>query len=252
MSQHFKDRGYPDDIIKKGRKKAEETPRLATLDYRPKPTLNRVPVVVTHHPSNPPLRQWLTQHLPILHSSSKMRSAVPTAPVVGERNCRSLKNILMPSSLPSPSQSTGSPPGCFKCSKPRCVMCKEHLVEGSHFQDSSQRETFTIRSHYTCDTTNIVYLLWCQKCNHSQYVGETKNSLRARFYQHRSDIHLKKGKCTHVVEHFNRENHSLQDLRCLVIERVYTESCLARNKREDFWRKKLQTVYPKGLNTLDD
>jgi hypothetical protein len=251
MKQNFKQRGYPDTVINKSEKKAAETPRLSTLNYKQKTSANRVPVVVTHHPHNPPLRQWLSKHLPILHSSEKMKQAVPAPPVVGERNCRSLRSILMPSCLPCTEQSALLPSGCFKCTKSRCVLCKEHVVETRQFTSTTTGERFTIRSHHTCETTNIVYLLWCTKCK-LQYVGETKNSLKQRFYQHRSDINLRKGTCTYIIQHFNQTDHTLSDLRCLVIEKVFGMSLEARNKREDFWRKKLRTVYPEGLNILDD
>ena len=175
--------------------------------------------------------------------------AVPRAPIVGERNCRSLKNILMPSSLPPPTSSTSQVPACFKCTKNKCVLCKEHLTQTNQFCSSTTKEKFTIRGHFNCDTNNIVYLLWCNKCDHAQYVGETKNSLKKRFYLHRSHIGTNKG--THVTRHFNKPDHSLRDVSCIVIEKVLGNSRAARLKREDFWRKKLRTVFPEGLNTMD-
>ena len=70
-------------------------------------------------------------------------------------------------------------------------------------------------------------MLWCNKCEQAQYVGETKNS-----HLHRSQINTNKG--THVTQHFNKTDHSLHDVRCVVTEKVLGDSQTARLKREDF------------------
>ena len=56
---------------------------------------------------------------------------------------------------------------------------------------------------------------------------------------------------TLVTRHFNLPNHSLSDLKCVVIERVHSDSLDARLRRETFWMNKLKTVSPFGLNTID-
>ena len=106
---------------------------------------------------------------------------------------------------------------------------------------------------FSCDSQNVIYLLFCQKsCANSQYVGQTKTTLRTRFYNHRSDIKKNKGdKCPLVTQHFNSHNHSLQDMRCMVIEKVFIQSQEARDKRESFWISKMKTLTPYGLNILD-
>ena len=141
-------------------------------------------------------------------------------------------------------------PGCFKCQRKQCVVCQEHLQETNTFHSHVTHETFTIRQRFTCDTTNIVYILFCDKCNLSQYTGQSKNSLKTRFYLHRS--HITKNTGTKVTRHFNQTDHSLQNMKCIIIEKVHSHTEKARLQREDFWRKKLRTVAPFGLNTLDD
>ena len=110
------------------------------------------------------------------------------------------------------------------------------------------KETFTIRHTLTCETENIIYMLYCDKCNHSQYVGETKNKLKTRFYQHRSNINKNTG--TLVTKHFNQTGHSLNDMKCIAIEKVHTDNLKRRLQRERFWISKLKTSTPEGLNTI--
>ena len=83
----------------------------------------------------------------------------------------------------------------------------------------------------------------------AQYVGETKNSLKTRFYQHRSNINKNTG--TLVTKHFNQSDHALSNLKCVVMEKGFSTDTNSRLKRETFWMNQLQTVTSYGLNTLD-
>ena len=49
--------------------------------------------------------------------------------------------------------------------------------------------------------------------------------------------------------HFNQPDHSLDDMRCMVIEGVHGSSRTDRLRRESFWISKLKTLIPQGLNT---
>ena len=251
LSSNFLKRGYPANVVNEAREEVSNTPRSEVLAYRGKTKTDRVPFVITHNPNNPPLRNILTSNLPILHSSDRMKRCVPEAPIVGERNCTSLRNMLMPSTLPPAPLPTGTTPGCCKCTNDRCVICKIHLVETRTFASSRTGELFTIREHFSCQSCNIIYLLFCQKCPHTQYVGQTKNALKTRFYTHRSDINKNSGnKKTLVTQHFNLPDHCIEDMRCVVLERVFGGTVEARLARESFWINKLVTTTPQGLNTV--
>ena len=150
----------------------------------------------------------------------------------------------MPSALPLP---TIENPGCVPCGK--CVVCRDHLLQTLTFTSSTTGEVFTIREHLSCESTNIVYLLQCDTCKASQYIGQTKNTLRTRFYLHRT--HIKHNTGTHVTRHFNLPNHTLQNMRCVALERVHHLSERARLAREDFWMKKMKTLFPFGLNSKE-
>ena len=43
---------------------------------------------------------------------------------------------------------------------------------------------YQIKSHITCETSNVIYMVQCTKCN-LQYIGETKRRLKERFNEHR-------------------------------------------------------------------
>ena len=84
--------------------------------------------------------------------------------IVGERNCRSIRDILMPSILP---RHTTSTVGTHKCSK-GCVLCREHFVECTSFASDQTGETFSIRDSMNCKSDGVIYLLSCVKCKYNQ------------------------------------------------------------------------------------
>ena len=48
-------------------------------------------------------------------------------------------------------------------------------------------ETHHIKSHITCETFNVIYLIQCRLCS-LQYIGETNRRLKDRFNEHRLPI----------------------------------------------------------------
>ena len=175
-----------------------------------------------------------------------MQQALPHFPVIGECNCNSLRSLLMLSILPTPPDAD---PGCIRCDKRPCIICTRRLAETSTFNSSTTKESFQIRHRRTCQSSNIVHLLYCNTCQQSQYMGETKNTLKTRFYQHCSNINKKTG--TLVTKHFIQTDHSIHNMKCVAVEKVHSEKPEDRLRREAFWIQKLKSLAPCGLNTLD-
>lgn len=97
-------------------------------------------------------------------------------------------------------------------------------------------------SHETC---NCIYLVYCTKC-HKQYVGQTKNELRVRIYQHAHNITHRIEKRRHVVQHFLL--HGLTALRVTGLQANPSWALGDRLRAEAQWIKRLDTRFPRGLN----
>jgi len=150
-----------------------------------------------------------------------------------EENLHILTNLL----------SINSPSIVQTCNRARCGCCK-HLTDLSHlsiFNSTTLPQTHTL----TCNSTNIVYLIHCNKCS-VNYVGETKRQLKDRLNNHRSTI--KTNKPTAISIHFNEPQHSINNLKIMPIETLTSSTDEQRKLREAFWIKTLQTTYPVGLN----
>jgi hypothetical protein len=316
LKDKLQKRGYPNKLVQDSINKVAVLPRENTLIYKTKEKTDRVPIIITHNPQNPPLSTWLKDYMPILHSSARMRKAAPDPPIVGERNCRNLRSLLMPSKLPRKTELTSSnsqqeshssrslpsstdqlesqppspeyqvmpslppdtpsiseerpcaEPGCFKCSRQRCVLCQNHLRETRTFSSCSNHTQYTIRDYLSCRSFNVIYLLDCARCGKTQYVGETGQPIHKRLYGHRHNITRYSPTAhrdpmtrtntgtftpedTMVAKHFNEDGHTICDLRCTIIEQLHTSSVVVRRHREKWWRHQLQTNYPDGLNVFD-
>lgn len=93
--------------------------------------------------------------------------------------------------------------------------------------------------------SNCIYLIYCHKCN-IQYVGETRNTLATRMWQHRHNITNKKETQTRLVQHFI--THGVQSLRVMGLQCNTSWSHTNRKNIEKQWINKLGSLFPMGLN----
>ena len=173
----------------------------------------------------------------------------------------------MPSRPPKAQPPGDHPPGCRRCTAKRCVLCAFHLQDSTTFSSVRTGCTYTIRDPVGCKNSNIIYLIDCARCGSMQYVGETGQTISRRMHGHRSDIGTgdtpraadrpavptqdKYKRESLVAKHFQSNNHTVRDMKVLVIEQIREDSSSIRKTRERFWRHKLRTNYPQGLNVWD-
>ena len=92
----------------------------------------------------------------------------------------------------------------------------------------STGETYKIKSHITCNTFNVIYMIQCRLCN-LQYIGETKRRVKHRL-MNIDTLYLTPPVVTSVVsEHFLSNSHCISHILLIRIETL-------RNER-DFLRK---------------
>ena len=141
---------------------ATSVTRAEALKKKDRNTLgNRVPLVVTYHPHLPKLSMILRKHLPILQVSERMKRMISSAPLVAYRRPRNLKDLLVRATLRKPLQPSHE--GTRQCGRPRCKTCA-HIRMGVRFSSAVTDEDFRARATADCKTSNVVYLIACQKC----------------------------------------------------------------------------------------
>ena len=139
------------------------------------------------------------------------------------------------------------------CGSNRCKTC-DHIFVGSTFTSNVTGKSYNVRctgKNMNCGTKNVIYLISCRKCA-VQYVGETSQTLRCRFNNHRSGLKQLCG--LYLYHHFSSDGHTLDDISIMPIEVVVLEPSdvitlpSKRLQREEYWYLELCTVYPYGLN----
>ncbi|KAJ8025623.1 hypothetical protein HOLleu_33232 [Holothuria leucospilota] len=83
---------------------------------------------------------------------------------------------------------------------------------------------------YSCNSSNVVYLLLCDRCPNVSYIGETSTTFRLRFNNHKASVRNNSSGLP-VAEHFNVINHSLNDLKFAILFAGFPTS-EARKKQE--------------------
>lgn len=79
---------------------------------------------------------------------------------------------------------------------------KERFLNHLKWVESENgEEIFKINTITNWNKKNCVYLITCEKCN-KKYVGETRNTLAERFYQHKYNISKEQNSQTTIVKHF--------------------------------------------------
>ena len=97
-------------------------------------------------------------------------------PIVGFRNAKSLKDILVRAKVAPLEKKEGC---CRSCGGTRCEICK-HFVTTETFRSFSTQRGYCIKpDNLNCCSKNILCLFLCKTCS-KQYPGSTE-SFRSRF-----------------------------------------------------------------------
>ncbi|XP_033111017.1 uncharacterized protein LOC117112070 [Anneissia japonica] len=209
LAGFFLSRGYPLNLIKSQITKAARRSRQDLLSPKIRPTCNRIPLILDFHPSITSLSRTIRNDFTPLQRNESTRLLFDQPPLLASRQPPNLKMILTSSCLSPPKR------GNSKCNKPRCMICKLLITDT---QIKLPHSSHTIHPPaLTCDSSNVIYLLTCFKCNKGTYIGETGAKFRLRFNNHKQSIRKGNTDGFHVAEHFNSPDHNINDIRCALI-----------------------------------
>lgn len=137
------------------------------------------------------------------------------------------------------------------CSKIRAPLPQTRAGAHKHYflrrwvQNKTTKQIYDVQRNLSFQMSNCVYLIFCSKC-HKQYVGQTKNRLLLRVYQHLYNIRNKIEARRFLVKHFLE--HGLSALKVTGLQSNPFWTLRERLKTEREWIKRLDTLYPRGLN----
>ena len=199
----------------------------------------RIPLVLTYHPFNSRIKKILLANFIILMNDETTREIFPLPPLTSYRRDRNIRNILVHTSMKSPS---GSPAGTHPCGAPRCRTCAH--VSGTTIIAEPQH-SITIREHFTCKSSKVVCCISCRRCP-VLYIGETARMLRGRTGEHLRAI-TRNPPGFPVAEHFDKPGHGLDDMEVRCVKQC-------RSTNDDRGRDEMHLIFhlgtlrPHGLN----
>ena len=132
-----------------------------------------------------------------------------------------------------------------------CPYITNGLKDYTFFSTGETRHT---TSYINCNTTNLIYMIQCNRC-HLQYIGEIKRRLKDRFNEQRRSVDKTniKSKPTSVSEHFlSHPNHHYTDVQLIPLELIQSSRDSIRKARESFLIDLGGTLEPHGLNRRDE
>lgn len=189
-----------------------------------------IPLITTYSFNNKPVIKAVKDNFESIlgHTDLVRNSAVISA----YRRNKNLSDFLIRAKLPS-----------LQREKPQKL--EAQFVRLKFAKSGRDNKIVAINQQFNTRTRNCVYLIFCSTCG-QQYVGETKNDLSTRMYQHRYNIENKKKVDTLLVTHFLA--HGLAALRMAGLECNEFWTDQERRAKEKFWIFRLGTRDPFGLN----
>ncbi len=265
LFMHFSLRGYPNEILMPALQKVSTmSQEEASADTHPTGSPNTKKTlycITTYNPQDPPIKDIIQKHWPILGRSNATRALLDCNIIYGFRRPKNLRDELVKAKLTPPkplSVIRGKQDRTTLCNRPNnCAHCPKLNRSGILVSHSNER-IYRTKQNISCQTDNVIYCLTCNvpKCG-VQYVGQTKNRIMDRFNGHLSDIrHADKSDTTvarHMATH-NIKNNPPITISILEFINAPPDSDTAqklRNKWEKMWMARLNTYIPQGLNIQD-
>ena len=173
-----------------------------------------------------------------------MERCFPKPSLVCYKRHKNLKDMLIRAKVSLNRRPQRNQLGFKKCRfvGKECVMCKGSNMRITAHKCSRTGKTWNITSALNCDTRNVIYKLWCRRCAHWVYIGETERRAKDRFYEHRSCVTQKKLD-TPAGKHFNLPKHKKSDMGMVPFERVRpSNNPDVRKIREKLWIARYDAV----------
>ena len=211
---------------------------------------NGVNLVIDYHPAFRGLYGIFKELQSVVNLSAVLGKIIPKEPMICYRRPKNLKDHLVRAKLRRMDKVVV---GMLKCEGKRCKVCDSVDVENT-LRSSVSGRIFHINHRFNCDSSGVVYLITCKKCE-KQYVGNTVTPFRKRFNNHKSSVNrYGKGQreiCgKHLYSHFYTDGHSgIKDFLVKIIDVTNVNN---PTERESYWIEKLCTYIPMGLNVREE
>ena len=155
----------------------------------------------THNPSVGYPKKFIKNILGDIQGDTMKRAFKGCRVITGTRQPKSLRQLLVRSKFSFVRKKKVKQSGLFNCRR-GCKYHRTGYIKACQGFTFGKRNQFSWKytRFFTCDCTNVIYVLKCRKCWRF-YIGETKN-FKKRVRKHKSDINCPKNSyCRELAEH---------------------------------------------------
>lgn len=247
-------RGYSKNIISGAFTKLSATSREVALKkvFVDRSSNDKVTFVIPFDPRLPKISEIANRHFNLLKSDKSCAKIFKAGVQVAYKRHPNIKEVLCRAIVPPLKKrvSTRDNVGWKTCQKLPCSTCT-YSKSRTSFKVKATGKTKTINQKITCQDTNVIYCIECEKCG-LQYVGKTKNSFKTRCNQHsyavrHFDAKEKEKNNGPVAEHFNKPGHSSDNMHFFAFEKVISIDPFTLGTRERYHIDDMDVI-SKGLN----
>ena len=175
LFKYFLARQYPFSDILHHFNKVKQIDRHKLLSHTPKQHHSNICLITKFSPKIDLFIQSIKSNYSILKDDGKIGGIFVQPPIYASKQPPNLRNLLIRNTI------TDNEPECNKpCGKHRCKVCK-HINTATNVLINHKKVK---PGNHNCDSANVVYLIHCQKCQETLYIGETGGNFRYRFNNH--------------------------------------------------------------------
>ena len=239
LKAKLQDRNYPEKLINEKFSEAKKKTRKDLIHQNRKGGRGedkKVRLIFTHNRGNPPLHMWLRESKKCLLKNDKAKKMGENIQVCFSQP-KGLKRIVTQKNMKKP---TAEEPGCYKCGK--CRVSCPIMKEGGKFRSTNTQRTYPIRQRLNCDSSYVVYLGTCQKCQ-GQYVGKSTTPFKKRHSNHKQEIKRCYGGLGH---HYGGQGCGYPNVSIQLIEQVQVGDNEALATQEVYWQNQLRCYVQNG------
>ena len=246
LKEMLLDRDYKPRTIDAAINKAKNITREEALKrVKREKTSDRAVFVVRYDPGLPSITKIVQKHWRTMTLDPYMKTIFPKPPLIAYKRPMNIRDKLIRAKIPPPPRNRPLriKNGMFKCNKP-CSICP-FVKEQSSVKSTANSTTIELHHHHNCNDFNFIYIIECKKCK-LQYIGESDQTVRKRFLQHRGYVRRhEKEKGTGL--HFNLPGHNMADMTISVLERISNPDPAYRKERERHYIALFES-FRKGIN----
>ena len=181
MLQFFKNRGYPDSVVKTAQERTQTTDRQSTPQTSQKEENQRIPFTLTFHPLNLLVKNIILKNFKLLKSDNETSTIFSLPPLISFKRNRNINAFLVRYTLKSDES-----PGTFNCTHKRCKTWP--FIHNTDNVTGSKR-SIKLTDRFTCISANVIYCIKCPLCK-KIYIGETGRRIGDFFREHLRDVRM--------------------------------------------------------------